>query len=356
MPELYDFLQKMKDDLYKTNPAPSAYDMSCFIKGYADWAQENYSYPRPEMGDYYYGGYCSDRNVLKYSDDTIRKLGMMLSAIYQELTPQPCVNFKPMRGKCTVFSSKLGGVPYFPKDMEYPTVREGNFAGLPIRFLAQLNFAELPHIEGFPEKGILQFFTGCADDDCVGLDFKDAFDQNTYRIIYHSDIIEDESRLITADDLPEYDDEQFWSFPFSGEFKLCVESVGSCYAPPTSDEFDKLIIKHYNALFNGNIKDTFSNDEGLAGADPKLYSALYEASENGGGVKMGGFPFFCQDDPRLWDEEYAKCNLLLFQLDSCGDGDDEIMYGDCGVANFFISPEDLKNLDFSHVLYNWDCC
>jgi len=31
------------------------------------------------------------------------------------------------------------------------------------------------------------------------------------------------------------------------------------------------------------------------------------------------------------------------------------MWGDCGVGNFFINIEDLKNLDFSDVLYNWDC-
>jgi uncharacterized protein YwqG len=45
---------------------------------------------------------------------------------------------------------------------------------------------------------------------------------------------------------------------------------------------------------------------------------------------------------------------LLFQMDT----DDEvgIMWGDSGVANFFIIEEDLKNKDFSRVLYNWDCC
>ena len=35
---------------------------------------------------------------------------------------------------------------------------------------------------------------------------------------------------------------------------------------------------------------------------------------------------------------------------------DEIIWGDCGVANFFINQKDLENCDFSKVLYNWDCC
>ena len=32
-----------------------------------------------------------------------------------------------------------------------------------------------------------------------------------------------------------------------------------------------------------------------------------------------------------------------------------IMWGDCGGCNFFINKDKLKNLDFSDVLYNWDC-
>lgn len=47
-----------------------------------------------------------------------------------------------------------------------------------------------------------------------------------------------------------------------------------------------------------------------------------------------------------------KTKILLFQLDTVED----IMWGDSGVANFFISRDALKNKDFSKVYYNWDCC
>lgn len=33
-----------------------------------------------------------------------------------------------------------------------------------------------------------------------------------------------------------------------------------------------------------------------------------------------------------------------------------MLWGDCGVANFFINGAKLKQHDFSDVLYNWDCC
>ena len=52
--------------------------------------------------------------------------------------------------------------------------------------------------------------------------------------------------------------------------------------------------------------------------------------------------------------------MLLFQLDSQlaeNRGEpDLVLWGDCGVGNFFISREALKKRDFSRVGYHWDCC
>ncbi|MEK3889148.1 DUF1963 domain-containing protein [Bacillus sp. FSL K6-3431] len=44
---------------------------------------------------------------------------------------------------------------------------------------------------------------------------------------------------------------------------------------------------------------------------------------------------------------------MLLQIDS--EFEKGMMWGDSGVANFFIRKQDLERLDFSHVLYNWDC-
>ncbi len=46
-----------------------------------------------------------------------------------------------------------------------------------------------------------------------------------------------------------------------------------------------------------------------------------------------------------------KDYILLLQIVT----DDNIMRGDCGVANFFIHPQDLAKKDFSKVMYNWNC-
>ena len=68
------------------------------------------------------------------------------------------------------------------------------------------------------------------------------------------------------------------------------------------------------------------------------------------GSKMLGYPTFTQWDPRHENDGF---DTLLLQIDS--NMKQHIMWGDCGVANFFISSESLKRCDFSHVLYNWDC-
>ena len=72
---------------------------------------------------------------------------------------------------------------------------------------------------------------------------------------------------------------------------------------------------------------------------------------------MLGFPFFTQSDPREYSDTLAKYDTLLLQIDSDEDDDRsfEIIWGDCGVANFFINSEALLKKDFSKVIYNWDC-
>ena len=82
---------------------------------------------------------------------------------------------------------------------------------------------------------------------------------------------------------------------------------------------------------------------------------LLRDASNEFGFKIGGYPSFTQEDPRSYGANTSHTALLL-QLDSwSAKGDTGIMFGDCGVANWFITPEALANCDFSDVLYNWDC-
>ncbi|MCB6144241.1 DUF1963 domain-containing protein [Providencia rettgeri] len=80
-------------------------------------------------------------------------------------------------------------MPYLPLNEKYPT----NIEGMPLKLLAQINFAQMPKLENYPEKGILQFFIG--GDDLYGADFEHRQKQEDFRIIYWEDIIEDASQL-----------------------------------------------------------------------------------------------------------------------------------------------------------------
>ncbi|AGF57706.1 uncharacterized protein YwqG [Clostridium saccharoperbutylacetonicum] len=74
---------------------------------------------------------------------------------------------------------------------------------------------------------------------------------------------------------------------------------------------------------------------------------------SGDGCRIGGYPIFVQYGPRE-NEELRTFDTLLLQLDC--EYECDLMFGDGGIANFFINEEDLKKLDFTKVLYNWDCC
>lgn len=280
----------------------------------------------------------------------------ILKKIDEKFPSKPMVKLVPSRSEreLSVFDSKLGGVPYMPEDFEYPTGKSGIFEGRPLRLLAQLNFEKLPHIENFPEKGILQFF--CSDDEedsAYGLNFDDRTEQNGFRVIYHENIIADESRLMPKEKLPTFIDGGY-GFPFKGEFMLKAETAETCPITYEDHRFFDEVLKHLGKITGKELKTLTEAEEAGFGDDfwEKLYNArICEHS------CMGGYPFFTQDDPRGYTKKLADYDVLLFQCDSSyeDNSEDEIMWGDMGVANFFITEDDLKKRDFSKVAYNWDC-
>lgn len=78
--------------------------------------------------------------------------------------------------------------------------------------------------------------------------------------------------------------------------------------------------------------------------EESLLDALY-TNFSGSGHKIGGYTYFTQEDSRVYQEEWRD-HPLLFQFDS----DEDIMWGDVRVANFFIHPDDLARKDFTKVI------
>ncbi len=298
-------------------------------------------------------------------DFSPEKMEKLLARVDELAGQAETVRLKPSRGKTTVFDSKMGGVPYFPKSMEYPAVREGEHKGKPLFFLAQLNFGTLPKIPGFPTEGILQFFTGCEgdgeyDEFVYGMNgYDDEFNQNEFRVIYHGNIVTDTSMLYSEEDIPEFSNGEGY-FPFGGEFLLNAGKAEPMGIPVEDFRFQKILFAACKEILGIDL-ESMAADSGSEDVINEFDRALNETicTNDFGGTRMGGYPFFTQSDPRGFDEKYAGCTVLLFQSDSenCDEGgeDDYICWGDSGVANFFISPEDLAKRDFSHVMYNWDC-
>lgn len=237
-----------------------------------------------------------------------------------------------------LLDSKIGGLPYWEPNLEYPTDQKGEKMAL----LAQVNFSQLGTEPPLPTHGLLQFFLSL-QDDLFGMDFDHPTKQQNYRIIYHAQPNPSITReQVEALHIPTHQDGEY--FPVLREALLTGEKCTAYMGPYDS---------HFDAIYQDITTKLMGRAQNLFDLSDDDYEA-FEQQVTGSGHRLLGYPYFTQYDPRPVDSPY---DTLLFQLDSdMGDGSDYVLWGDCGVANFFINREDLQRCDFRHVLYNWDCC
>jgi uncharacterized protein YwqG len=229
-----------------------------------------------------------------------------------------------------VHVSKVGGRPYWPVGSTPPKGADGRALYL----LAQINFAEMPEVEGYPRQGLLQFYI--ADDDFYGANMDSDFSvgalsaQRNFRVVYWPDQNAEAmlASLHASKSLP-HDPAR----PRRMQFTLGTETL------TTSDY-------RFDVLFGGDAYAAMETYAQARDIDVDAFVSAVSERFSGAGHKLGGYPYFTQQDPRS-----AGPMELLFQLDS----DDDMMWGDVGVAGFFIAPEDLARADFSRVMYSWDC-
>ncbi len=244
----------------------------------------------------------------------------------------------------TLTDSKFGGTPYVAENNNYPLTAEGK----PLMLLAQINFAQVHKqvqdsvSEPLPKSGLLQIFINSADD-IYGLDFDNPYPNDNYQVRFISDFstkplanIEELAKKAIEDGKNNYP-------PITFEFKLTFsKEYGSANSLNWTVEYLRSL-----AELGITENDIFIDDE----LEDKIYE-LMEILDDDGGHKIFGVPYFTQDEVRSKDSE----QILLLQIDS-EDVDDkhEICWGDAGVANFFITPQQLQNLEFDKLMYNWDC-
>ena len=133
--------------------------------------------------------------------------------------PRPVVRFTLGETAATTpYQSKIGGTPYLPKNAGYPHHTEKKH---PLTLAAQINFAEVPHLPGFPEHGILQVFIDGLSYN-MGWDFENQSAQAGWRIVYYPELLP-ESELQT--DFSAYQAADSDCLPFSGEFPLIFQTA-----------------------------------------------------------------------------------------------------------------------------------
>ena len=240
-------------------------------------------------------------------------------------------------------NSKFGGLPYVSTDEDIPKDSNGNQLAL----LAQINCSDLPENTLYPKEGLLQFWISRNDD--FGLDNK-----KDYCVKYIENIednITKESILNKYKLLDEENSEEYSPFnkkntSFALKFEKGISTITS-----TDFLFEDIALKTIHELFpDENIEDLYDDLE------RDVFNTLFKAF-NGVDHAIGAYPTFTQWDPRNPEEKDAY-GITLLQVESHWGNDSNssgIMWGDSGVANFFINKEKLKHLNFEDVLFNWDC-
>lgn len=242
-----------------------------------------------------------------------------------------------------LFDSKFGGIPYWDLQKEYPLDSQGQ----KMMLLAQINFTKAAlEDERLPKQGMLQFFLS-ADNEEYGIDWEEADSQKDFRVVYHQEIDTSvRKEQILAMEIPDSDKQEY-----SPVLKEVSVNIVNAMAAPGSADY------RFENIFSETVKELYGEDMQEQGFYDYLseedFDYLLEACNNEGHWILG-YPHFTQNDPREYREDHYYDTLLL-QIDSEMTDEEYVMWGDCGVANFFINGEALQKRDFSKVLYNWDC-
>lgn len=266
-----------------------------------------------------------------------------------------------------ITDSHLGGVPYLPHDGKYPMGEDGQMLWL----CAQINFAQMPAMEDFPTEGILQFFLSDFDyDGGFGLySEEDRTVQNQWKVCWYPEVDNTVTEQECAAKMP-----ASWN---SGEelsrvpdepLKISFQPVGQEGVNHGDFRFDMLFADALKKRLPEEEPERYEPyeiwDETPGNREHPNRKALEQIIEQMqcGGCKVGGYPRYEQDDPRLYGEELPAWDTLLLQLDGdtftypCGDiGQKAFLSLNGGTLNFVIRLEDLRKRDFSKVLAEWAC-
>ncbi|UOQ71188.1 YwqG family protein [Hymenobacter cellulosilyticus] len=215
--------------------------------------------------------------------------------------------------------SKFGGLPFLPQSIAYPRDEKG----LPLLLLAQINLAELPATNWLAAAGMLQFYASA----------QELADMEDAKVLY-----------INPAQLAEEMQQDFSFFPANHYDESPVYCEHSLQFELTTE---------YGGLEDSRFTIDFGslNAQDFRKKLPMERKKQFEKFFDSDGHKLGGYATFTQGDPRDYAPE-GDNDVQLLQIDI----DEQIMFGDSGVAHFFIAPQALQNGEFDKAYFYWDCC
>ena len=247
--------------------------------------------------------------------------------------------------------SKFGGFPFVPLGGAIPTNAEGNQLAL----LAQINCAQLPENNMYPSDGWLQIW--CLEDEMYGFCSDTIQPETNQKVLYIPAGTQGEPLERVEAMYQPYGDEEcpLWFVDDQGtiwgmRLSFTHGQQGITYS---DGRFRDLFLDRWNKRYPEQAVENFYD------LPDEIFENVVDIHDGSDCAhQLGGYPYFTQYDPRYERDstELTKYTEVLFQIDSQFDTKWDMCWGDAGVRNFFISREDLEALDFSDVLYNFDCC
>lgn len=262
-----------------------------------------------------------------------------ITALLQD-TLLPSVHIDVVQEDTSCLESKFGGIFYLPQGEQIPVCPEGE----QMQFLAQINFAELPPLSGFPHQGIVQFFLDTNEDRFYEKIDGEESKRELYTIRYYPNpnVVYQQNPTLENADIDEHlsidwknGKMQFEAVSEVATFYVGQDLVADMGYQHVWEKLTPALVKKagYDIENWEDDTDDFCWDFG------------------NWGCKIGGHPAFKSFDERIDNETDQPYETLLFQYDFATREEFEE-----DTFSFFIRPEDLANCRFDDVLLIWQNC
>lgn len=229
-----------------------------------------------------------------------------------------CAKLSFSNSPSSYIGSKLGGIPYLDPFSSIPQ----DIDGIPMSLLAQINFEEFNLEPPFPPNGIVQFFV---NKQFGNTQLPKEFEG--FLIKYIQQPKETGTPSPNQEVISTHSE-----FPILRELTVLNETV---LDPVSSLDF------RYQCSYPKEINNSIVTE------DERTFEEVYFENFLGADPKIGGYPYFIHNDFRIANPAFKKYDILLLQI--LTDDRYDVAYRDSGIISFFISTQDLSNLNFSNV-------